>query len=320
MTDDSVSQKTCIRCRQTQPQGQFYRDRSKADGLTPYCKSCIAEMRGYTRRTEIPVPDGYRICTKCGTMYPATKEHFYINRMGKYGLFSRCIRCHTGNDRVHNKLMPEGYKQCCSCKKIKLLSAFYKKQRNPDGYQYRCKDCSGKDWKSYKAEHTDELHRKRIDRYWANADPRRAKDVTRRKDWRKSHPEEVQAIKRRSRRMCWHNRKARERNFPSDFTTADWQYALDYFHECCAFCGRQLNDLFGVRAVAVEHWIPLSSQNCPGTIPENIVPACHGKDGCNNHKATKDPETWVFDHFGKRRGRAIIKRIREFFATVRKTE
>ncbi len=34
-----------------------------------------------------------KICTKCGRELPATKEYFYKNKGGKYGLDSKCKEC-----------------------------------------------------------------------------------------------------------------------------------------------------------------------------------------------------------------------------------
>lgn len=32
--------KTCLKCHQTQPRTHFYRDKTRADGYSPYCKVC----------------------------------------------------------------------------------------------------------------------------------------------------------------------------------------------------------------------------------------------------------------------------------------
>jgi len=35
----------------------------------------------------------YKVCTKCNQEFPATKEYFYEDARGKYGLYSRCKLC-----------------------------------------------------------------------------------------------------------------------------------------------------------------------------------------------------------------------------------
>lgn len=48
--------KTCIRCKEAYPLKEFYRDRSKSDGRTPYCKKCRKEKAAaqYLKNPETP--------------------------------------------------------------------------------------------------------------------------------------------------------------------------------------------------------------------------------------------------------------------------
>jgi 5-methylcytosine-specific restriction endonuclease McrA len=126
--------------------------------------------------------------------------------------------------------------------------------------------------------------------------------------YRKRHPDKV--------RLRGLKREDRKRNYPHKFTDKDWKHAVTYFNGCCAVCGRQLKDLFGTHTAAMDHWIPISSPNCPGTVPTNIVPLCHGEMGCNNLKSGKDAETWVLETYGKIKGKKILKRINDYFASL----
>jgi hypothetical protein len=54
------------------------------------------------------------------------------------------------------------------------------------------------------------------------------------------------------------------------------------------------------------------SPSCPGTVPWNTVPLCHGVGGCNNQKNDSDATKWLIGKFGKRKGLAILKRIEAF--------
>lgn len=113
------------------------------------------------------------------------------------------------------------------------------------------------------------------------------------------------------------NRRARKRSLRDDFTIEQQQYALEHFNHCCAACGRQFHDLFGERTLSLDHWIPLSSPDCPGTTVTNMIPLCHGIDGCNSRKNARDPNEWLVSQFGKRKAREILGRIEAYFEVVR---
>lgn len=115
-----------------------------------------------------------------------------------------------------------------------------------------------------------------------------------------------------------HLRRARERALPCTLTAREWQNALNYFHGCCAVCGRQLKDLLNTHTVAADHWIPLVDPKCPGTVVHNMLPLCHGIGGCNNSKHTKDPVIWLTEKLGKRAAKKKLAEIEAYFATVRK--
>lgn len=115
-----------------------------------------------------------------------------------------------------------------------------------------------------------------------------------------------------ARALSANRRRARKCALPSTFTSADWQRCLDYWHGCCAYCGRQANGLFA--QVHQEHFIPFTSPDCPGTVPWNMLPAC---DVCNLGKNNREPRAWVIEKFGKRKGAAILKRIDEYFGDLK---
>lgn len=112
------------------------------------------------------------------------------------------------------------------------------------------------------------------------------------------------------------NKRARKKSLPHSFTIEQRAFAIEYFHNSCAVCGRQLFDLFGEHKLAFDHWIPLSSPECPGSTVTNLIPLCHGVNGCNNSKHARDPHEWLTARYGKRRAQAIIDRIEAYFAIV----
>ena len=106
----------------------------------------------------------------------------------------------------------------------------------------------------------------------------------------------------------------RGKDLPHNWTEYDWDYACQYFNHCCAVCQRPAGD---GRILARDHWYPLSIPGCPGTVPTNMVPLCHGIDGCNNQKSNHDPYQWLVNTYGLIEAKAIMKRIQTFFRTVR---
>jgi ribosomal protein S27AE len=106
---------------------------------------------------------------------------------------------------------------------------------------------------------------------------------------------------------------ARKKGLPNRFTSRDWDIALDYWGHKCAVCGRP-RGLW--HTLAQDHWIPLTHPDCPGTLPTNILPLCHGTDGCNNSKGKKHPVEWLEEKLGKRRARRKLEEIRLYFDWV----
>ena len=111
-------------------------------------------------------------------------------------------------------------------------------------------------------------------------------------------------------------RRARLMELPYHFTNTDWQGALRYFNNACAVCGRPFVENADYTA-ARDHWIPVTHSKCPGTIPANIVPLCHGVNGCNNRKSDLHPRVFLAKNYDREEDEAIRMRIEKFFAIVR---
>jgi len=94
-----------------------------------------------------------------------------------------------------------------------------------------------------------------------------------------------------SNRRGAHIRKARLRAIPHTFSLRNWQAALDYFDNRCAYCGAEDVPL------EQEHVVPLIKGG--GYVVGNIVPACAS---CNGSKRTTDLENWAAD-----RGAAFVQ-------------
>lgn len=229
------------------------------------------------------------------------------------------------------------FKRCPKCGESKPSTAeyFYRKKKRPDGLGVWCKACcsaSGKQW--YKANRDrviasskawQEANRERKSetyRVWKEANQDALRDYHR--NYRIANRDTLQE-RRRARYKTnpdlffagKHRRFARKRSLPGAFTAEDWQIALDHFGGCCAVCGRPPG-LW--HTIAADHWIPLNAVDCPGTVPWNMVPLCHGIGGCNNSKADRNAAEWLIAKFGKRKGLAIQRRIETFFNSRRKQE
>lgn len=221
-------------------------------------------------------------CKTCGIEKPATPEYFYRDHTLISGLAPHCKECVKIRQRKYN--MSE-----------RAISWRNNNRERFNEYQ-----------REYQREHREEIQERQRQRRIDNPEINREKVRL----WRKAHPE-YDLKKNRKRR-------AKQYSLPFNFSDADESFAVEYFYGCCAVCGRPLNDLFGEHSLAMDHWIPLSDPrpDNPGTVAWNMVPLCHGIDGCNNSKFNCDPVEWIERKFGKRKARQIIARIEAYFAEV----
>jgi hypothetical protein len=252
-----------------------------------------------------------------GCWLPATAEYFHRDKKKSDGLCSRCRECVNQWHRDYTKSNPEKFKAARQANAEKYPGRQkehvrrYKEKRKREGLSAHNpidKEKSRAYSRKYYAAHREQEIQRSRERQLRNPELARQRAAK----WKRKHPE--------FSRLKDIRRRARKRGLPDDFTAADWSRCLDYFHGCCAACSRPLRDLFGTHTASADHWIPLVSPDCPGTIPVNIVPLCHGVNGCNNHKSNKNPNQWLIEQFGKRRAREILKRIETYFEWVKQFE
>lgn len=223
-------------------------------------------------------------------------------------------------------------KICGGCNRSLSVLEFSIERIRGDGLHGFCKSCANERQAKYRADNLEkarETSNRNVKR-WRENNPEKAAVLSKESSarYKEKNLEKVQERNRRNvkrwlkenpeyRAIANTRRRARKKSLPNDFTLEDWQYALDYFNGCCAICGRQAKDLFGERTIAADHFIPMSKGG--GTVPENIIPLCHGIDGCNSKKHAKDPAQWLHETYGKRKANEIIAKIETFFSTVRQT-
>lgn len=231
---------------------------------------------------------------------PASKENFHRESRARDGFRSECKVCHIAEVKAYR------------CEHIDQRREYERKHRSTHAEQlaqYR---------RSYYARNADAIHER--DRVYRenNKERRRERSRAYYQQNRDKLLEQVRvwsAANRNRVRVITQRKRARRRSLPKTLTVAEWQYALEYFNGCCAVCGRQLSDLFGSHVSHADHWIPISSPACTGTVATNIVPLCGGVDGCNNRKGARDPVEFLETEFGKRRAQQILTRIESYFAS-----
>jgi 5-methylcytosine-specific restriction endonuclease McrA len=76
------------------------------------------------------------------------------------------------------------------------------------------------------------------------------------------------------------NSRARMCGLPASLTNQDWESALAYFSNRCAYCTIRPYQ-------ALEHFIPIAS-GYGGTVASNCIPACMA---CNGKKGDRHPDT-----------------------------
>lgn len=244
-----------------------------------------------------PIVPSMKRCSKCGEEKPATNEHWYY-KAGK--LQTPCSECCKRNRAEYRKNNSE---------KVKLQKrAFYEKNRDKIlEYTRAWRECH-RDHMSEKSKLYYRANRQRILNRNRLYHRRNAKRIL---DRKRSNPP---VYRKTQNAVRMQNYKARKLALPNTLTKEQWQRALDYFNHSCAICGKP-KGLW--HTLAADHWIPLNSPNCLGTVVENIVPLCHGVGGCNNSKGDSIAEVWLIDRCGKRKAKPILERIRIYFEWVK---
>jgi hypothetical protein len=238
-------------------------------------------------------------------------------------------------------------KRCSKCGEYKPRELFSKGgKRSKDGLNYQCKACCLEYYyanadrlrayhREYQSTNADRVKEYNYEYYHAN--PERERERAR--EYRLANPDQVRKMNReykranadhlsdkkrayrqtdagrKTERISSIRRVARKRDLPDTLTVADWQSALDHFGGCCAACGRP-RGLW--HTLAADHWIPLTKGG--PTTPDNIVPLCQGVNGCNNTKHNRAPAEWLIERFGKRKGRAIQRRIETYLNSCKSRE
>lgn len=227
-------------------------------------------------------------CTKCGEEKPATTEHFYTQKRGKFGLQSRCKLCRNAITREWHKKNPERSRELSKINERRRLEKY--------------------------PEEVKTLARARSRRHIEkDRDRKNTQSREGMQRWRENN--------RELHRLRESSRRAAIKGLPHQFEKTDWERTNKYFNGCCAYCGRGA-DFWTV--IAADHYIALTDPDCIGTIATNIVPACHSRKGnpngligCNQSKNNRNAEHWLNDRFGKQKAITILNKISTYFEWVK---
>lgn len=271
----------------------------------------------------------FKRCRNCGNEYPATAEYFYRKPNGSFRLPCRACQIaiyrqwqkdHPSKVKANNDRYRHNHREKVNERKRRWDQKNSEK-RQASQRKYRNSEHGRKVAQRWRDNHREKLRER--SRQWYMADPQRKvrrNQYTRRyhqthgyvsqKRYYHTHPESKAVAKQR--------RRAREMALPDTFTIQEWRHALNYFNGCCAVCGRPPG-LW--HTIAADHWIPVTSPACPGTIASNMLPLCHsqkdGFDGCNNTKADKDAIEWLTARYAPRKAKRILARIEAYFASLK---
>jgi hypothetical protein len=257
-------------------------------------------------------------CTKCGIEKPATTEYFHKLNRTIDGISTQCKNCVNMQRKIRYDKNPSTalnsnreYRQ----RNREAVSERKKeyRQRNKDRIRAnrkelysRTREESIEASKEYYHENRQEIRvrrRKADDLY--NKTHREQKQQWAR-NYYKEYPEKATAV--------FHRRAARKRELPATLSGTQWKKCLEYFNHRCAVCGRPRGMW---HTIAADHWIPLISPDCLGTVAGNMIPLCHGDGGCNNSKGGKDAILWLNEKFGKKKAKQILDRINTYFEWVK---
>lgn len=253
-------------------------------------------------------------CSVCHESFPLTAEFWYREKRKLSGFVSVCKSCFKIREQQRHEANPER-------RKANAHRAYLKHQdkikARTNAYYWENHEQSLLRHQQYYEAHKDEILIK--NKAWFDAHPEKSTEI--KKSYIRRNPERrrqsanayTHTDKGRAQR---HNRRARVRSLPYTLTDAHIAFAVDYFHGCCACCGRQLNDLFNTHRMALDHWIPVNAEDCPGTIPTNMLPLCHGVNGCNTRKQDKRPEDFLREYFTPAQAAIIEARVQAYFAIV----
>lgn len=267
-------------------------------------------------------------CTKCKQEYPATKEFLVVKSSRPDGLDSWCRICKREyatkkyyEDHEHALEIARRYRE----RHPEITKERNRKwqEENPDKLReskLKHRDANidqiraSQRGRNRKVMQDPEKHAKKLESDHRYREKNLEKDRQHSRDYRKKNPHIVKAS---IQKWCAENpertkllkqrRLARKGGLPDTLTIEEWKYAISYWNGCCAYCFEE------VESLTLDHYIPLSNPDCPGTVAQNIIPACRS---CNSSKNNGDVMYWLSWRFGEKEARVILANIIEYFDSL----
>lgn len=233
--------------------------------------------------------NGDKCVNPSGPNLPATAEYFCPNKSRGGALATKCRACRNAHKREYNK-SPQG--------KSKAEARRGTPERLAQQKKYRSKpETQAKD-KAYRASPKRQASVREL-----RKQPKYAETIAR---YRGRF--EIHAKQTRYKQL----KRANQSNCEDLLSIEEWAFALSYFDNRCAYCGRTAG-LW--HKMSQDHYIPISAGGCYSA--DNIVPACYGIEGCNQSKGRLDPREWLIKKCGEREADTIERRINEYFQSIR---
>lgn len=329
--------KYCTNCEALKPVDEFYTGSARSDNRTSRCATCLREKsetsrraQGAKERTLRQIENGLLLCTKCGEKKPATLEYFDSHQRTTSGFHTWCKKCmrefqNTPEQKERRSAYAREYNQQSEVKEAHRLQQRKYYSLNPQ----RAIAATMKHYHS-NPEYRERRRIRKNQRY--QQDPVYRQAAIERSAKRQSDPAKRDAIRsyrrayferkrtepvfREYMRIKAHERNARKRSFPNTFTVAQYRRMLNYWNGCCVYCGNQ-EGFLPHQKMCADHFIPLNSPDCPGSVATNFVPACME---CNSSKQDRSVQDWAERKFGKQKAKKILTRIETYFKWVRQQD
>lgn len=177
--------------------------------------------------------------------------------------------------------VPDGCRRCIKCREIKVLNGdnFAHRDRKRGYFASWCRICANAHAKNKMA--------------MRRADPIAAEQLRASKR-RYSQTPKWREYKRVKSITANHVRRQRHSAQPFVWNIGLWEACKIDWKNKCAYCG-------ALTRLTQDHFIPVSSDEFPGTVSSNMLPACAA---CNCSKGDRNPFVWIKD---KRRLRRIVR-------------
>ncbi|MEO8607004.1 MAG: hypothetical protein ABI690_03945 [Chloroflexota bacterium] len=244
-------------------------------------------------------------CTKCGETYPATAEYFRPREDARDGFRSICRDCEREANTDWRARNPERASQYVL--DWRKQNPEKKKQHDAD-YRVRNAEKKKQSDADYRTRNSEKLRQYGADYRVRNPEKRRQGSA----EWAAQNPEKVRQKSldyrmRNPEKILIKNQRRRTRklSLPNEYTAEDFFQAIKYFGESCAYCSVQVSEC---KKLYMDHYVPLTHPDCPGTVCGNIVPAC---PFCNSSKGNRDAVEWIRGKFPDR-ANAISEKITAF--------